>query len=280
VDLGIYYNQGRLNDQVEDEKSNQFELGFGWNDENIFVKVNGYYMNWENKSTRIQDVSMAGQPGYDRNGNISLLVGTSRHMGVEMEFNSSLNKLLPFNGLKFSGSLTLMNNEWVEVLDAVKYDSKGNRLVFNNSARDANGNVYKLYFDELEGTKVASGPQLMFNLGLDYTFKEFFTGLDVNFFANNYLLDGSTYMATESEYVSKTTAGLEVWKSTYDNKLPSVATVDFYTGYNYQFAKWFKGVITFQVLNILNSEYFAAADRNGPIPGMLRTFRLNASLGL
>lgn len=280
VDLGIYYNQGRLNDKVEDEKSNQFELGFGYNDQNLFFKINGYWMNWQNKSTRIQDVSKAGEPGYDRNGNISLLVGTSRHMGVEMEFNVSLDKLLPIYGFKFSGSFTWMDNKWIKVLDEVKVDSKGNRTIFNSSARDENGNIYSLYFDQLEGTKVASGPQLMFNAGLDYTYKEFFAGMDMNFYMNNYLLDGATYTATEAELLGYTTAAKEVYKSTYGNKLPSAAIVDFFAGYNYQFAKWFKGTVSFQVYNIFNTEYFAAADRSGVIPGILQTFRLNASLGL
>jgi outer membrane receptor protein involved in Fe transport len=280
VDLGIYYNQGRLNDEAEDEKSNQYELGLGYNDQVLFFKINGYYMDWQNKSTRITDVSKAGQPGYDRNGNISLLVGTSRHMGVEMETNALLDKWLPFKGLKLSGSFTLMDNKWISVLDNVKVDPiTGKRTVFNSSSRNSSGNIDTLYFDELEDTPIASGPQLMFNVGLDYTFNEFFAGASVNFFSKNYLLDGGTYTATDAELLSTTPAGKEVWKSTYDNTLQSAATVDFFAGYNYNFAKYLKGTITFQVLNIFNTEYFAAADRNGPIPGMLRTFRLNTSLG-
>ncbi len=35
VDLGVYYNQGRINTDAQDEKSNQFELGFGWNSEDF-----------------------------------------------------------------------------------------------------------------------------------------------------------------------------------------------------------------------------------------------------
>jgi hypothetical protein len=279
VDLSIYYNQGRVNPNANDEKSNQFELGFGWSDQNIFLKLNGYYMDWQNKSTRITDVSKAGEPGYDRNGNISLLVGTSRHMGVELQFDANLDKLLPFRGVKFSGSMTYMDNQWLSVLDEVK-TINGKRNVFNSSARDMNGNIDTLFFDELAGTKLASGPQFMFNLGLDYKYKEFFSGLDFNFFARNFLLDGGTYTAVTSEYVGKTSSGKEIYKSTYDNQLPVAGTLDFYAGYNYQFSKWFRGALSVQVFNIFNTEYFAASDRSGLIPGMLRTYRMNLSLGL
>ena len=94
VDLGIYYNQGRVDPNVEDEKSDQFELGLGWTSPDVTAKINGYYMLWKNKSARIQDLSQAGQPGYDRNGFRSELVGASEHRGIEFEFTASLDKVI------------------------------------------------------------------------------------------------------------------------------------------------------------------------------------------
>ncbi|MBS1214550.1 MAG: TonB-dependent receptor plug, partial [Proteobacteria bacterium] len=102
VDLGIYYNQGRVDPQVEDEKSDQIEAGLGWTSEGVRGKINGYWMTWANKSARITDLSKAGDPGYDRNGNRSELVGKSIHQGIEAEVTVTLDKYLPVKGLEVS----------------------------------------------------------------------------------------------------------------------------------------------------------------------------------
>ena len=50
-------------------------------------------MIWDNKAARIQDITQAGQPGYDRNGFKSELVGQSTHRGIEVEFSTRLDKI-------------------------------------------------------------------------------------------------------------------------------------------------------------------------------------------
>lgn len=281
VDLGVYYNQGRINTAAEDEKSNQFELGFGYSTEDFFAKINGYYMLWDNKAASIQDQSQAGQPGYDRNGFRTELIGTSRHMGAEFELGVGLNKVLPVKGFGLRGSFTFMDNTWQTVLDAVKKDpTTGNRRIFNTTALDENGNVKPLYFDELEGKPVASGPQLMATLSLTYDYNNFFGSIDGSFFAKDYLLDGGTYLATNGEYIGNTSTGKELFRSEFGDQLPTRFLLDGNLGFNFLASDSpIKGTIIFQVLNIFDVDYLSSADRFGVIPGMKRTFRANVSIG-
>ncbi len=138
-----------------------------------------------------------------------------------------------------------------------------------------------LYFDQLEGTPVASGPQMMTTASLVYDRYNFFGSFDMSFFAKDYLLDGGTYMATQSIYQGLDSKGRELWQSSYDNQLPTRVVFDFNAGYNFNFGKQIplKGTISAQVLNIFNSDFFASADRFGVIPGVKRSYRANVSLG-
>jgi len=275
VDLGVYYNQGRVNTDAEDEKSNQFEVGLGYISDYFSGKVNGYYTLWQNKSTRLRDPSKAGEPGYDYQGYRSELIGTSRHMGVEFAGTLKMDALL--RGLELNLSFTMMNNTWLEVLDIAKVDNTGARRVYNSNALDANGVVRALYFDELENTHVASGPQTMAMAGLVYNLSDLYFMLNMNFFARDYLLDGGAYMAVDGEFYQNE-SGQECFKSVYDNQLPSRAIFDFGVGYRFNFSG-IRGNISAQALNLFNTEFLASSDSYGVMPGMLRSFRLNLSLG-
>ncbi|TAL76452.1 MAG: TonB-dependent receptor, partial [Bacteroidetes bacterium] len=291
VDLGIYYNQGRVYPEAEDEKSNQFEFGTGWVSESFNAKVNTYYMLWENKSARIQDVTKSGQPGYDRNGFRTELVGTSRNIGLEFEFAADLNKFLPIKGFGLRGSITMMDNRWTKVLDSVMVDKKNlgqlqedinmngvldpgedvngnnalndNRRVFNTSALNIDGKKDVVYFAELADKHVASGPQLMGSIGLTFDYEEFFAAVDMNYYAKNYLLDGDSYMQVDGEWTNTGIATgflapydtKQVFTSKYDNKFPGVAIFEVSAGYNINY--WLlKGFVSIQVGNIFNTKYF------------------------
>jgi outer membrane receptor protein involved in Fe transport len=304
VDLGVYYNQGRVNKNVEDEKSNQIEIGTGWASPWLFAKLNGFWMVWENKSASITDVTKAGTPGYDRNGRRSELVGTSRNVGIEIEFNTKLDEFLPFKGFGFRGSLTYMDNTWTKILDIALIDNTlgtlqedknlngvldagedtdadkkldENRRVFFANGIDASGKKDAMYFAELKDKHVSSGPQTMFSLGLTYEYEGFFANLDMINYSRNYLLDGEGYLAVEGTW--NTVNNKEVFKSTYDNQMPVATTFDFAMGYNFQY-QWFKGYTSFQAINLFNTKYFIAADRNGLIPGALQSFRFNLGIGI
>ncbi|MCB0721631.1 MAG: TonB-dependent receptor [Ignavibacteriae bacterium] len=280
VNLSVYYNYGRINPDAEDEKSNQFEAGVGFGNENAALKLNGYYMIWDNKSTTITDPSKAGDPGYDRNGNRTELIGSSINKGIEFEMNVSLAKLTKIPGLGVRGSFTYMDNVWSDILSSVETNPDGTRRAFNTGALDQNGNVDTLYFDELDGTPVASGPQLISTLSLTYNHKSFFGNIDLSNYSRNILLDGGTYMAVDGEFVGTNAAGQQLFQSEYSDQLPSATILDADVGYNFNFNKYLKGSITFQVLNIFDSEWLSSSDNFGVIPGLGRTFRGNLTIGL
>lgn len=282
VDLGIFYNQGRVSPGAEDEKSNQFEGGIGFINNELYAKVNGYFMTWDNKSARIQDISQAGQPGYDRNGFITQLVGGSEHKGVELELNYSLDQVLKsVKGFSVAGSFTYMDNKWTSVLSSVLTNPNGSRRAFNASALDANGNVDTLFFDELTGTPVASGPQMMTSLSLQYKNPVgFFGGIDWRYFAKNYLLDGGSYLGVEAVILGQDAAGRDIFRTGFANELPTASVFDATLGYDFSFQKTVNGTLTLQCFNVFDTQYYAAADRFGVIPGALRQYRANLSIGL
>ena len=262
---------------VEDEKSNQIEVGLGWTSSSLNAKVNGYWMTWENKAASIRDVSKAGEPGYDRNGNRSELVGKSVHQGIEAEATLKLDEILGTKGLELTGAVTLMDNKWKDVLDAVLKDPvTGARRAFNTASLDAQGKVDTLYFDELKDTPVASGPQTMLSVGLNYRVPSFFLGVNVAYFARLVALDGGSYMATDGGWAF--TNGVRKFEARFDTKLPAYTVVNLNMGTSFDLFG-LQTVASVQVLNALDSEFFADADRSGVIPGIGRAFRLNLTTG-
>jgi hypothetical protein len=269
VDLSVYYNSGRLNPSAKDEVSNQYELGVGWTSPTFRAKINGYNMTWDNKSARIRDVNKAGQEGYDYQGYASILVGSSRHQGIEVEANYNLEQLLQTKGLELQGTFTYMNNKWTDPVDPVD-PVTGQRRAFNTSALGPDGKVDTLYVDEMKGTPVAGGPQTMFSIGLNYRGEHFFAGAALYGFARLYMLDGGTYMRTDGNF----TTGWMVFQSIFDNKLPVYSIVNLNMGYTFDVVG-LNTTISMQLLNVLDKQYLADADRSGVIPGLGRAIRLN-----
>ena len=276
VNLGVYYNQGLINPNAQDEKSDQFEVGAGWSSEDLRVKINGYTMTWANKSAVLKDISQAGINGYDRDGNRYELVGKSQHKGIELEANVKLDRWLPVKGFELQGSFTYMENKWKEVLPSVTVDNTGARRVFA-TATDANGKTYSLYFDQLANTPVASGPQTMMMLALNYSDDRYFAGASVDYFARQYVYDGGYYLATNGYFAFNST-GKRVFVSTFDNTLPKTAilNVDFGVRFN---VFGLNTTASVQVLNLFDKDYLVNADNNGVIPGEGQALRFNLYTG-
>jgi outer membrane receptor protein involved in Fe transport len=274
TDLGVYYNSGRLNPDAKDEISNQFEVGAGWTSRELNAKINLYQMLWDNKSQRIQDISMAGQPGYDRNGNKTILVGTADYKGVEIEANSQLDWLLPIKGFEIRGSATFSSNKWKSVLKEATIDPiSGRRFVFNSNAYNAFGARDTVFVDELAGTHVGGPPQLMLSFGTTYRWEDLFVGIDANYYDNHYAVDGDAYHRVLGEWDASKT----VFTYTYKQYLQSRMILDAQAGYRYEMFG-VKAQATLQILNLLDEKYWADQDNFGVIPGGLRAWRFNLSL--
>ena len=256
IDLGVYYNQGRVNPDVGDEKSDQYEVGVGWTSPEAWAKVNGYLMTWDNKSASIRDLSKAGEPGYDRNGFRSELVGKSEHRGIEFEAGLNLNKWLPVKGLELTGSFTYMQNRWKDVLTSVLTDpATGLHRAFNTSGLNANGGRDTIFFEELANTPVASGPQTMAAIGITYRGEGFFTGLSWNYFARHYALDGGSYMAIDGSYDALVTNGKSKFIAKFDDVLPPYSFLNFNIGTDFD-VFGLRSSASIQILNLFDNQFF------------------------
>ncbi|HLP16793.1 MAG TPA: TonB-dependent receptor [Bacteroidota bacterium] len=278
VDLGVWYNSGNPNPNANDEKSNQYEAGVGYKNEDVNVRLNGYIMTWQNKTASITDVSKAGEPGYDRNGNRYELIGESKNQGLELEASVKLDNLLPIKGFTLAGSFAAMDNKWTKVLDEVKKDAFGKRRAFDAGALNAEGKVDTLFFDELENTVNASTPFTTLAYGLTYENDVWFASITGNTFMNYYALDGGTYIPVDG---TLDTSGpiAKLTNLTISNKLPNATTFDFQAGFNMTFEP-VRVRVTGQVINLLDKEYIVNANRSGVLPGVSRTFRLNVAVGI
>jgi outer membrane receptor protein involved in Fe transport len=306
VDLGVYYNRGLINPDAEDEKSSQFELGFGWRTNNINAKVNAYRITWDNKSNYLIDPSKAGQPGYDRNGGRTELIGQSTHKGIEVAMNANVYNIIPIRGLTFRSSLTLMDNKWTDILDEVRLvspisrtgrfedknlnglldpgeDTNGNgvldedRRIYNSgsSVLDYEGNRDAVYFDELKDTHVSGQPQTAVMMGLEYHHRSGFFGTFTMFYYDrDYTVDGGSYRPVDGYWISP----VDFIITEYSDQNPSRTTFDAAAGYRFDFYNM-KMNLTGQIVNLFDKDYFASADAYGFIPGPKRTFRVNLSVG-
>ena len=292
VDLGVYYNQGILQPHAKDEKSNQYELSFGWKDKFQNLKLNTFYILWDNKSARIRDVSRAGEPGFDRDGNRTELVGTSRNTGFEFEGEWKLDKISKkLKGLRLSSSFTYMDNRWIKVADEAKYkrDANGNiieKRIFNSDAYMPDGSKGVMYFEDLKNKHTASGPQTIFNITLSYKYKGFSANFSGHYFARNYVLDGEGYLPVDGYwydgyyvYNGQIQQG-KVFVAKIKNTLPEVMTFDLGLGYYTKIAQDYFISLRLNIDNVFDKVYFTSADRYGVVPGQPRTFRFNVSFGI
>jgi outer membrane receptor protein involved in Fe transport len=277
VDLGVFYNYGRPNYAAPDEKSNQYEVGIGWTSDALKVKVNGYRMAWDNKVTRIRDVGMSGQPGYDYQGYISLQVGSAIFKGIEAEVHLDLAPVGAKN-LEFVSAASFMSNRWTKVNDDVKKDLTGARRPFNTSAVGPDGKTFTMYFDQLENTPVAGGPQTMVYLGLEYDDGTLFGGINATEYAQQFVLDGGTYMATDG-YFTGNLGVMNTFVSSYAQKLPPRSVFNFNLGARFKMGV-LRGNASLQVLNAFDNQYLEDADRNGVYPGIGRALRFNLGIGI
>jgi outer membrane receptor protein involved in Fe transport len=101
----------------------------------------------------------------------------------------------------------------------------------------------------------------------------------MNIAANNYMLDGGTYMAVDGGFYSDKVTGVQKFKNIYDNKLPTFAVVDAFVGTQFDMGP-LNTTMSLQLLNVMDTYYLSWADRNGVVPGPTRAIRFNLNVGI
>ncbi len=83
-------------------------------------------------------------------------------------------------------------------------------------------------------------------------------------------------MATDGGWVYAN--GKRLFAPIFDKQLPAYAVVNANLGTTFDFAG-LHTTASIQILNLLDSQFLADADRNGVYPGLGRAFRFNLSSG-
>ncbi len=105
-------NSNDVVQNLQNEKAESFELGYGFRSQKVAVKVNAYLTNWKDKSLLSGNIT-------GPNGTITraLMSGANAtHKGIEVEFNTK-----PAKGLEIGGIISLGDWRWIGDVNATVY---------------------------------------------------------------------------------------------------------------------------------------------------------------
>jgi hypothetical protein len=205
----VYINYGNnINPDLTNETIMAGEVGYGYRNENMVLKVNAYYTKWGNR------YMSAGYDYQDQNGewksataNFTDLAQT--HIGVEVEANYKVTTYLNLGAFASFGGWEYSNDPVTDILDA----------------QDPNIIIAKGVIVALDGIKVADAPQTMFGLTARVTPVEglfisanwnYNANLYANFDVENRIVNGGAKPDREQSY-----------------KIPAFNTLDMTVGYNF-----------------------------------------------
>jgi len=240
---GAVYNNGNVRDDLVQEDVNDFELGAGFRNDFARVKMNLYYMRYDNEIANVYDPTHPfAQPSGSSAGFVTKNIGKTKHQGIELEATVSLNRWV--KGLLLGANFSLNDNRFVERKDSI----------YNNLLTPGTG-VQK-YNEVIDYTDkiVAGHPKMLGNFNINYSgIEDAFLDLNVNFVGEQEIFD-------------------------YNDgpKVPSYATLDFAAGYTFTNVLGLSKIqIGFNVNNILDSKYFQRSltastirDQTVAVPGL------------
>ena len=240
-----FFNYGQPNDDLDIESSDDFELGLGFTDQGFNFKLNLYQINFDNKSYRIQDPTMANEPGYDYKGRRYVTVGKAVYQGVEFAANSQITDQLDF-GLAF----TRMENAWGDdVSDEAKDD---------------------LGIDE---GKIEPGtPQFLLSGVLNYVNGPLYISAAARHYKDYYILPDNGYMDLDYDANTETV-------TKRGDVLPAWSVVDLILGWQQKVG----GVnldASLHINNLFDESYWQSGSEYGILPGAERNIILNLGVSL
>ncbi len=126
-------NSHAINPEATNEKVFSAELGYGFRSRFLSANVNAYYTMWMDKTTTRSGTFDRG----DREGErfyLNLAGVDARHMGIELDFRSSLSRWLELNGMLSWGDW-----EWDSNAKGYFYDMSGQPLQDTRNGAIASG---------------------------------------------------------------------------------------------------------------------------------------------
>jgi outer membrane receptor protein involved in Fe transport len=219
----VFPNFGNdVNDDLQNERIESVEIGYGYVSKNLKLNVNAYSTNWGN---RFVSRSLSNQQGIDGTAQFRNIDVT--HKGIEAEATYTL------GSTKLRGMLSL--GDWTYTKD---FEAK---LFDDNQQLIGTGTLY------LEGAKVGDAAQTTFLLGLDQKL-----GSNIRVDLDYRFVDGlyADYSITDSAFTQPDNDGAL--------KLPSYGLVDFGATF-YANNGW---SLRANVNNLLDTTYIAESNSN------------------
>ena len=214
---------------VTNEDVYSLELGYGFTSRNYLLNINTFYTIWENKTfNKTQQDWATGQFFF-----LNISGADSRHIGVELETQYNITKVLSINGM-----LSVSENIFTS------------NAITAKSPEDNPTNVeYIPSF--VEGTFLPRFPMTTASIALNYNTNisskmNIFINPELNYFANQY----AQFDATSRE--DKNEQGVNSWK------LPNSFVANLHFGVDYIFNNLFikKINLTFHLFNALDNNNF------------------------
>lgn len=238
-----FYNFGQPNETLPIEQSDDFELGFGFAQQDYNIKVNLYQINFAHKSFRLQDPNKSNQPGYDYKGRRYVTVGDARYRGIELAARAQVAEHLTLHG-----SVSKSKNAWT-----------------GNITHEAKS---QLGIDE--GKIEPQSPQLILAGVVDYVNGPFSASGAVRYFDDYYILADNEPVPIEWNLAANAA-------SVESATLPSWTVTDVIFGYRFNVSGT-RANLSLHVMNLFDAEYFQIGDEFGLLPGAERNVQVNLSI--
>ena len=219
----VFPNFGNdISDNLQNERIESFEIGYGYTGKRLKLNVNAYNTNWGN---RFLTRSLSNQQGVDGSAQFRNIDVT--HKGIEAEATYTV------GGTKLRGMLSLGDWTYTKDFSAELFDE--------NQQSVGTGTLY------LKGAKVGDAAQTTALLGLDQKI-----GSNIRFDIDYRFVDGlyADYSITDSAFTSPDNAGAL--------KLPSYGLVDFGATF-YANNGW---SLRANINNLLDETYIAESNSN------------------
>ena len=219
-------NSHAINPDATNEKVFSAEVGYGFHSRYFSANVNAYYTNWMDKTmsrtgTFSEQSARAGERYY-----LNLSGVDARHMGIEFDFTSTLNRWLEINGMLSYGDW-----EWSSNAKGYFYDMAGQPLADVKEGNIASGiqaEDHAWVMLQQKGIKVGGSAQTTASLGLTLRpLAGLRVGVDWTVFARNF----SDYTVNASSLTANSPYNVvDPWVMPWGNQFDLSASYGFKIG--------------------------------------------------
>ena len=230
-----------LNKDAKNEKIASVEIGYGFHNEYVNLKLNGYYTRWIDK-TMSRSTTLADQS----DGYVNMNGVGAQHMGVEFELKSRPTKWVELNAMFSIGDWRWKGKNVTGYL----YNEHGDAVTSDGVITTVGADNHASAVINLENIRVGGQAQTTANLGVLFIpFKGFKIGAEYTLYDRNY----SYYSFSGSNLViGKTVQIVEPYRC------PIGGTMDARVSYTFEIGS-LRATLGANVTNVLDQHYIEKA---------------------